>query len=41
MSLNVICYKISEEKFEKYLQTYKNQQKNFSAIYHIIRNVCY
>ena len=26
---------------EKDLKTYKNQQKNFSAIYHIIRNVCY
>ena len=25
----ITCYKISEEKFEKYLQTYKNQQKNF------------
>ena len=25
----VICYKISDEKFEKYLQTYKDQTKDF------------
>ena len=31
----ITCYKISKEKFEKYLQTYKNQQKIFRHIsYH-------
>ena len=30
-----MCYKISEEKFENYLQTYKKQQKFFHNItYH-------
>ena len=35
MFFYIACYKISEEKFEKYLKTYKNQQKIFCNIsYH-------
>ena len=36
----IACYKTSEEKFEKYLQTYKNQQKIFHHVsYH--QKLCY